>query len=274
MRIDAHQHFWRVERGDYGWLTPAQGVLYRDYMPEDLLPELRSFGISRCVAVQAAPTVAETEFLLDLAEKHDWIAGVVGWLDLDSDACLGDYERLRRCAKFVGVRPMIQDLDVRWLLRPRVLRHLRALADDGFPVDLQARPRYLPVLKEVLTRVEGLRAVIDHAAKPFIAEGTLDPWREQMAELARFESLYCKLSGLITEGKQGAWTHADFAPYVRHVAAVFGVERVMFGSDWPVCLISGSYAQVWDVLRHALPELAADGAEHVYGRSAAAFYRL
>ncbi|GGJ11249.1 hydrolase [Alicyclobacillus cellulosilyticus] len=275
MIIDAHQHFWRIDRGDYGWLTPAS-PLYRDFLPPDLAPWLAQTGVDRTVVVQAAPTVAETEYLLALAEETPFVAGVVGWLDLEDSAMPKTYERLRRHPKFVGVRPMLQDLpDPAWVLRPKVLDHLRLLARDDFPVDLLIYPLHLPYILRLLDAVPDLRAVIDHLAKPPIRTGELDPWREQMTQVAACPNVWCKLSGMVTEADHRSWQPADIEPYAAHVLSVFGPLRVMFGSDWPVCTLAADYMQVYHLAVGLLP--AAWGAAEraaVMGGNAATFYRL
>jgi L-fuconolactonase len=276
MRVDAHQHFWKVERGDYGWLTPDLGVLYRDYLPADLQPHLDALKVDKTVLVQAAPTVEETDFLLDLYDETPFVAGVVGWLDLESPQFPEQLERYRQRPGFLGVRPMLQDLpDDRWILRPQVLENLTCLAAAELPLDLLVKPRHLPVVLELLESLPELRAVVDHAAKPFIAQGLLEPWREQMSRIAAFPRVMCKLSGLITEADHQNWQTDHLRPYVHHAVQAFGADRVMFGSDWPVCLLAGSYRDVHDALVKALPDgLSAAEWEAVFGENAVRFYRL
>jgi L-fuconolactonase len=248
--IDSHQHFWTIARGDYGWMGPHVAPLLRDFMPGDLAPLMARTGITRTIAVQAAETEAETEFLLQLAEQTDFIAGVVGWLDMDSDAFPERLDHLRRSPRFVGLRPMLQDLpDDRFILRPRVLRHLGLVADRGLALDVLIFPRHLPHVREALSLTPGLRAVIDHMAKPEIAAGTLDPWREGIAAVAALPDVSCKLSGLVTEAPAGSWTPDQLRPYVDHVVNCFGPDRLMFGSDWPVCTLAASYAEVNNAAR-------------------------
>jgi len=248
--IDSHQHFWTMARGDYGWMGPHVAPLLRDFMPEDLTPLMARTGITRTIAVQAAETEAETAFLLQLAEQIDFIAGVVGWLDMDSDVFPERLDHLGRSPRFVGLRPMLQDLpDDRYILRPRVLRHLGLVADRGLALDVLIFPRHLPHVREALALTPGLRAVIDHMAKPEIAAGTLDPWREGIAAVAALPDVSCKLSGLVTEAPAGSWTPDHLRPYVDHVVDCFGPDRLMFGSDWPVCTLAASYAEVNNAAR-------------------------
>lgn len=274
-RIDAHQHYWRLQRGDYDWLTPQQPLLYRDYMPEQLLPALNKHQIAGTIVVQAAQTVEETEFLLELSEHDETIVGVVGWLDLQSAQYKKHFEHFRGYSKFVGIRLMLQEMeDASRVLADDYVHALKELAALDFPVDLLLRHHQLPVLIELLERVPNLRGVIDHLAKPPIAAGELHPWKEQMRELAQHRKLYCKLSGMVTEASE-QWKLEDFVPYVEHIIDCFGAERIMYGSDWPVCLLAAQYEQVLEVLDYALPKhLSEHDKAQLYGGNAASFYRL
>lgn len=279
-RIDAHQHFWRLVRGDYGWITPETGVLYRDYGPEDLLPHLAAHGIQRTVLVQAAPTEAETDFMLGLAEEHAFIAGVVGWLDMEAPDFPERLAERRRNPHFVGVRPMIQDLpDERWMLRDPVLRAFAELERTGTAFDFLVLPQHLPHVLTVLERFPDLRCVIDHIAKPPIASGAMAsgahaPWAERLAAVAAHPGVHCKLSGMITEADHQRWRPEHLAPYIAHVLERFGPERVMFGSDWPVCRLAGEYDDVVRALRENLGGLSAAEEAAVFGGNAARFYGL
>ncbi|OPA80955.1 hypothetical protein BVG16_00995 [Paenibacillus selenitireducens] len=275
MRIDAHQHYWKTERGDYGWLTPEQGILYADYLPEQLHETLEVYRFERTIVVQAAPTLEETEFMLSLYEKYDSIAGVVGWLDLASPEFGEQYAKFRKHKGFVGFRPMLQDLPDPWILQTQVMTNLELAVRDECPIDLQLRPRHLPYMLEALRVFPTLRGVIDHAAKPFIAEKSMDPWKMQMTEMAAYPNVMCKLSGLVTEANQQAWSWEDFVPYVHHVVEVFGSDRIMFGSDWPVCLATCSYKEVYDTLLRALPSnLSQYDDDAFFGGNAKRFYDL
>jgi len=274
--LDAHQHFWRLDRGDYGWLGPHLAPLWRDFMPEDLRPLLRRTGIARTILVQAAPTEAETDFLLDIAAGTDFVAGVVGWLDLDSDGFPDRLAAYARHPHLLALRPMVQDLeDDRWLLRPRVLRHLALVAEAGLRFDLLLLPRHVPVAAEMLRRVPGLKAVVDHCAKPELALGRLDPWRADMTSIARLPGVYCKLSGLVTEAAHQGWSLDDLRPAVEHVLEAFGPERLIFGSDWPVCTLAASYGEVVNAARSLLaPHLGPEAMAGVFGGNGARFYGL
>lgn len=276
MRIDSHQHYWKPERGDYGWMSPSDPVLYRNYLPADLRASLDQHNIGKTVVVQAAPTMAETDFLLDLAATDDSIAGVVGWLDMEDEHFPETLERYRKIPKFVGIRPMLQDLsDDRWILRPSVILALRTLADRDVAFDFLTHPRHLPFVLEAIDAVPGLRAVIDHISKPEIRTGQLDPWREWIAKVAEKPNVYCKLSGMITEADHKSWSVDDLRPYVEHVTQCFGFDRLMFGSDWPVCLLAGSYDRVIGAVDEILaPQLNEETERQVFGENAARFYQL
>lgn len=276
MIIDAHQHFWIASRGDYPWMTPDLKILYRDYLPEDLAPILEEQRIAKTILVQAAPTVEETEFLLRLAEATDYVAGVVGWLDMAADDFPEQFRRLRAHRKFVGIRPMLQDMDDdAWILRPEVLRNVECLLEFDFPLDLLVHPRHLPHIADLLERYPALRAVIDHAAKPQIKERILQPWQDWMEQISRYDNVMCKLSSLITQADLEHWTSEDIAPYVRHAVYVFGTNAVMFGSDWPYCLLGSGYGDVLEALRAALPADLTNGElSAIFGGNAEKFYKL
>ncbi|PAD78627.1 amidohydrolase family protein [Paenibacillus campinasensis] len=277
MRIDAHQHFWKIERNDYGWITPEIPVLYRDYLPSDLRPHLQRHGIGQTILVQAAPTIEETEYILKLSETADFVAGVVGWLDLENPAFMEQFRRFNRHPKFIGFRVMIQDMaDPNVILSPTWIEALSYFAEQDVPVDLLVLADQLPQLAQLLERVPRLRGVVDHLAKPPIASGIMEPWRSHMAEIAQYPNIFCKLSGMVTEADRQGWRKDDFAAYVREALDLFGPERVMFGSDWPVCLLAATYDDVVDVLQHALRDrqLPPAAIEAVFGANAAKFYKL
>lgn len=276
MRIDSHQHFWQPARGDYHWMSPSIPVLCRDYLPEDLKPWLVKNRMDRTIVVQAAQTKAETDFLLGLAAQHDFIAGVIGWLDLEGPNFAGELEIYAGNPKFLGLRPMLQDLpDDDWILRPRVMAALKLIAQHDLVFEFLTFTRHLPHVLKALAAVPHLRAVVDHVSKPEIKNRKLDPWRPLISEVAKYPNVYCKLSGMITEADHSSWTPADLRPYVEQVLESFGFERVMFGSDWPVCLLAGTYDQVVDALQIILqPHLNEQREAAVFGGNAARFYKL
>ncbi len=272
MRIDAHQHFWQVARGDYGWLDSAPGVLRRDYGPADLAPFLARYGIDATILVQAAPTVAETDFMLAIARQTDFVAGVVGWADLlapDAAVAIG---KMAEDRLLVGLRPMVQNLpDDDFLLDPALAPALGAMACHRLVFDALVLPRHLPRLLVLADRYLDLAIVIDHGAKPFIRDGRLDPWRADMAALAARPNVACKLSGLATEAGDG-WSTGDIAPYVRHLLDIFGAERLIWGSDWPVVNCAGGY-DVWRGAAEALTASLGKGEQAaIFGGNAARTY--
>jgi L-fuconolactonase len=278
LRIDAHQHYWDPRRGDYGWMPPDDPVLTRVYGPADLAPDLAAAGIERTVLVQAAPTVAETDYLLELAESTPSVAAVVGWIDFEDRAQLGQIERWRRHPKFAGLRPMIQDIpDTSWMLRDEVQWAYAALADLDLTFDALGFSRHLPNFLQVMQRHPGLRVVIDHAMKPRIrdhgsAEREFAAWAEGMKRLAGETGAFCKLSGLVTEAKAD-WRDDDLAPYVTTVLEAFGADRVMWGSDWPVCRLRCDYAHRHTSAQSLCAGLSETDRAAIFGGTAARFYR-
>lgn len=241
-RIDAHQHFWLLSRGDYGWLTPALGPIHRDFLPEDLEPLIRSAGVSGTVLVQAAPTEAETHFMLSLARDHAFIEAVVGWVDFEAADAPARIASLAADPKLRGLRPMIQDLpDDDWMLRPDLDAAFRALIRHGLVFDALVLPRHLASLSALLARYPGMRTIIDHCAKPAIAAGDIAGWARDMRRLAAETDAFCKLSGLVTEAGAG-WSVEPLRPCVDLVLEHFGPDRLIWGSDWPVCLLAADYA--------------------------------
>jgi L-fuconolactonase len=270
--IDAHQHFWSVQRGDYGWLTPSTGVLYRDFGPADLAPLLTRHGIGATILVQAAPTVAETEYLLAIARETHFVAGVVGWVDFTAPDAASVIKTLASEPLLLGLRPMVQDLeDDDWLLRCDLAPAIAAMIETDLVFDALVYPRHLPRLAAFLDRYPELPVVLDHGGKPMIRDGALDPWRADIAAVAARPRTLCKVSGLATEASDG-WNALALKPYVDHLRASFGSERLMWGSDWPVLTRAGTYA-AW---RNAAEELFADLAPaekaNLFGGNAARFY--
>jgi L-fuconolactonase len=273
-RIDAHQHYWRVARGDYPWLTPALTPLYRDFEPTDLAPLLQAAGIEATVLVQAAPTSAETQFMLGIADSTAWVAGVVGWVDFESPTVADDIAELAGHAKLVGLRPMIQDIpDETWILRPELDSAFKAVQQNGLVFDALVYPRHLKNLLRRLERHPDIRVVIDHCAKPRIRDGAFEPWASDMARLAGETEAFCKVSGLVTEAGR-EWRTADLRPYFEHVHRHFGAGRLVWGSDWPVCTLAASY-EAWRVAAMELASgLSVSDQDALFGGNCAALYRL
>jgi L-fuconolactonase len=272
MRIDAHQHFWSTARGDYGWLGPHLPTLWRDFAPDDLAPLLASHMIDATVLVQAAPSVADTDFMLEIASQVPWVGAVVGWIDFAEPGHRRHLERWTRHKKFRGVRPMLQDIaDPAWILDARHAWVFDALAELDLHFEVLGTPRHLETVATLLRRTPKLPVVLDHALKPAIRDGAFEPWAAHMAGLAHETSALCKLSGLVTEANPG-WVLADLKPYVDHVVASFGPDRIMWGSDWPVVNLNGSYDS-WQAVTMALIG-AHPGARAMLGGTAQKFYRI
>ncbi|GIX21348.1 MAG: hydrolase [Gammaproteobacteria bacterium] len=272
--LDAHQHFWWIRRRDYGWLTPAQGPLWRDFGPDDLRPLLRAHGVTGTVLVQAAPSERETRLLLRVAARRPWIRGVVGWVDLAAADAADRLARLAAHPKFVGLRPMLQDLpDPAWVLQPQVVASLRRAAALGLAFDALVRAPQLPVLGRLLAAVPGLRVVIDHAGKPPIAAGAFQPWADQLAALAAHPGVYCKLSGLLGEAPPGA-DAATLRPWVAHLLECFGPERLIWGSDWPVLTAVADYGRWRGLCETLLRGLPAAARRRIGRDNAVEFYRV
>lgn len=276
MRLDAHQHYWRINRGDYGWITPDVTTLYRDYLPEDLLPHLNRHKIDQTILVQAAPTIEESQFLLELSDKYDSIAGVVGWIDLDQPNYLVQFNELAKHPKFLGFRLNIQDMtDETTALKDHYIEALRYFAKEDVPVDLLFVHHQFPTVLKLLEQVPNLRGVVDHLGKPDIASQKFEPWNEHIKEIASYENIYCKLSGMVTEANHDHWNKDDFVQYIQHILDTFGINRVMFGSDWPVCLLAGTYDEVVEVLKHGLQHRLSDNdLAKLFGLNAKRFYKL
>jgi L-fuconolactonase len=271
--IDSHQHFWHWSKG---WFSRPEPVFSRNYLPADLAPLLLAQGIDKTIVVQTAAMTAETDFLLELANTADFIGGVVGWLDLESPEFPRTLEHYCRNRYFVGVRPMLESLpEDEWLLRTRVLEALSLIAQAGVAFEFLTFTRHLPFVLKVLDKVENLRAVLDHLSKPEIKSGKLQPWSDLMREIALHTNVYCKLSGMVTEADHHHWTIDQLLPYAEHVMKEFRAERVMFGSDWPVCLLAATYEQAYSVARSLVVRSLGEGAiQAVFGDNAARFYQL
>jgi L-fuconolactonase len=275
MRIDAHQHFWRPSRGDYGWLTAeAHPAIARKFLPQDLAPLLADAGIERTILVQAAPTVAETEYLLGLAAETPFVSGVVGWADFEAPDAPAQIEKLAANRTLVGLRPMLQDLeDDAWILRPAIQPALDAVQAAGLRFDALVKLKHLPRLARLLVARPDLPVVIDHGAKPDIAGGGLAAWASAIRAIAKDTGAVCKLSGLVTEAAPG-WREENLRPYVEALLEAFGPARLMWGSDWPVVNEAGGYA-VWRGAAEALTESCSpDERDMIFGGTAQRFYGI
>jgi L-fuconolactonase len=277
--VDAHHHLWDPGARDYPWMTDELAPIRRRFGPEDLAPLLAAAGVDATVVVQAVSSVEETRELLAIAAATDFVAGVVGWVDLadpDVAATLADLRAGPGGDRLVGVRHQVHDEpDPAWLLRPEVQRGIAAVGAAGLVYDLLVRSRELPGALETARQRPEVRFVIDHLAKPRIAAGPDDPaWAAAMAPFSDLGNVDCKLSGMVTEADWRAWRPADLRPYVDRVVGWFGPDRCLFGSDWPVCLLAGTYGQVYDALAEAIADLEAAARAAIMGGTAARVYGL
>ena len=275
MKIDSHQHFWRYDAARDAWITEPMAVLKRDFLPEHLAPELTANGIDASIAVQAGQSESETMFLLDLAEKNKRIAGVVGWVDLLSPRVGERLEYFSHFSKVCGFRHIAQaEPDDRFLAREDFVKGVAQLRAFDFTYDILIYSKQLPAAIELAARLPEQRFVVDHVAKPEIKSGKTAPWAAQMRELAQNKNVFCKLSGLVTEADWKHWKADDFKPYLDVVFDAFGVERLMFGSDWPVCLLAATYRQVKQLIENYLTGYSEADKHNIFGGNAARFYEL
>ena len=275
MRVDSHQHFWHYDPVRDSWITDDMGVLKRDYLPGDLLPEMHANGIDATVAVQAGQSERETEFLIDLAARHAFIAGVVGWVDLRNPEVDGRLEYFSRFPVLRGFRHIAQsEPDDGFLAREDFVRGVAALRRFQFTYDILIYPKQLPAARELVEKLPNQAFVLDHIAKPRVKTLEMDAWAAGIRGLAANPRVFCKLSGLITEADWRSWRATDFKAYLDVVFEAFGTERLMFGSDWPVCLVAGRYAQVNELIADYLGNRPAVEIEKIFGGNAVHFYGL
>jgi L-fuconolactonase len=274
MKIDAHQHFWHFDPVRDSWITEDMAVLRQDFLPEELHPLLGAQGIEGSVAVQADQSEAETDFLLQLAESHPFILGVVGWVDLLAPNLRNRLEYFSRFGRFRGVRHVAQAEADDWLAREDVVRGIGLLRDFGLTYDILVYPRQMPAAISLVERLPDQPFVLDHLAKPLIREGKMAPWAGLMTELAKHPNVWCKVSGLVTEADWGSWRREDIRPYLDVAFEAFGPDRLMFGSDWPVCLLAASYQDAWGLVDEYASHLSAADRRKLFGGNTASFYAL
>ncbi|MCA9060205.1 MAG: amidohydrolase family protein [Planctomycetaceae bacterium] len=277
MIIDAHQHFWKLDLPfDYAWLNqPQHEPICRSFLPETLLPHLKNTGVERTVFVQTQHNLEENRWALGLTEEHDFIVGVVGWVDLASPQCESQLEEFRDHPQFVGVRHVTQDEpDENFIVRADVIRGLKVLEKHQVPFDLLFYVQHLRHAPTLARELPSLPMVIDHLSKPRIRAGEIDQWRKEIQGAAACDNISCKLSGMVTEADWTSWKPADLKPYVETVLEAFGPERCMFGSDWPVCELAGTYEEVHEALRTCLGELSEGEERQIFGETAVRFYKL
>jgi L-fuconolactonase len=273
--IDAHQHFWHYDPNKHVWMSETMGVLKKDYLPTDLEPLLKNCALTGCVAVQANQAEEENTFLLGLAEKHDFIKGIVGWVDLQSPQV---EERLAYYKQFdlmKGFRHVIHDEeDLDFMLRPAFLRGIGLLKKYGYTYDILIFPKHLPNTLKLVAAFPEQAFVIDHIAKPFIKTGDIEEWRNALKTVAAYNNVSCKISGMVTEADWHNWKPADFTPYLDTIVELFGTDRIMYGSDWPVCTLAATYENMFSIVKNYFSKFSASEQEKFFGGNATRFYSL
>ena len=275
MRLDSHQHFWHYSPAEYLWISDRMAVLKRDFLPKALQPLLQSIHFDGCVAVQARQNLEETSWLLELAENHEFIKGVVGWVDLCSEKLPEQLLKFANHPKLLGVRHIVHDEpDDEFMLRPEFRRGISQLREFDLTYDLLLFPKHLKPAVQLVREFPEQPFVLDHIAKPMIAEGLLSPWQEDLRQLAKFPNVSCKLSGMVTETRWRQWQPADFHRYMDIVVEAFGPDRLMIGSDWPVCTVSGDYKPVMQLVIDYAEQFPVEVRTGIFGENCAHFYKI
>jgi L-fuconolactonase len=275
MRVDSHQHFWRYNPEEYAWIDESMSSLRRDFLPRDLEPELASARLDSCIAVQVRQTLEETRWLLELADSSPFISGVIGWVDLRAEDVRQQLAQFANNPKFLGVRHIVQsEADDRFLLQPKFLRGIGMLAEFDLSYDILIYPRHLAVAVEFVRRFPGQRFVLDHMAKPLIKSRSMEPWARDIRELGKMPNVFCKMSGLVTEADWQFWKPSDITPYLEVAMECFGPDRLMIGSDWPVCTVAGSYSRVINLVVEFLGKHPDSVREAALGGTATKFWNL
>ena len=275
MRIDAHQHFWRYSPDEYAWIDDSMPALRRNFLPGDLKSELQRTGFDASIAVQARHSLEETRWLLELAAAESLIVGVIGWVDLRSTDVRSQLAELAINPKLLGIRHIVQsEPDDRFLLNAHFLRGIAALQEFGLTYDILIYPRHLPLAAEFVRRFPDQRFILDHMAKPPIKSGELQPWKSDISALAKCNNVVCKLSGLVTEADWQAWKPEHITPYLNVAFETFGPDRLMIGSDWPVCTLAGSYSEIMGVVKDYLSRFPDDVRNAVLGGNAERLWNL
>ncbi len=275
MIVDSHQHFWQVGRFNYPWMTPESDGLCRDFLPDVLRPVLESNGVGQTILVQASNSLEEARWLLQLADEHPFIVGVVGWVDLQSRDVASQLDEFVTHAKFKGVRHLVEsEPNDNWLSQADVIQGLQQLASRNLTYDLLVQPRHLKYALATVSECSNLRFVLDHLAKPPVATGEIDEWARALKPLAACPNVWCKLSGLVTEADWTTWQVEDLRPFVETALEYFGSQRMMFGSDWPVCLLAATYERVLEACQKLLANLEEKDRQHIFSKNALEFYRI
>ncbi|MBF16628.1 MAG: amidohydrolase [Chloroflexi bacterium] len=274
IKIDSHQHFWEINKFNYSWMD-QKSPLRKDFVPNDLEKLIKENQIDKTIIVQAVPSTEETYWLLEMAENYDFIAGVVGWVDLTDPKIEKTLNILQENQFFKGVRHLWEtDEDPEWIINSGAIRGLKVIAERNLTFDFLARPNNLIYIPKIMNLVPNLRAVLDHIGKPEIAEKKIQPWLNDIRKISSIDNVFCKLSGMITEANQKNWRVEDLKPYVHHVLSLFGADRIMFGSDWPVCTLAGQYKDVKNSFDEILKDLDLKSKNKIFGENASKFYKI
>lgn len=275
LKIDSHQHFWKFDPVRDSWIDDSMAAIRRDFYPQDLEPILNKHNIDGCIAVQADQSEAETEFLLSLAEKHDFIKGVVGWVNLMDPHVRERIAHYSSFKKLKGIRHVLQgEPDRAYMLNPQFMKGIAALKNYDLAYDILIFPDQLGYTNQFVKNISGVRYVIDHIAKPDIKNRNIEKWANNMKIIARHENVWCKVSGMVTEADWQNWEISDFEPYLDVIFEAFGANRVMFGSDWPVCNVAGGYDKMISIVENYISRLSADEQSRFWGLNAIEFYKL
>jgi len=274
-RIDAHQHFWVYNQEEYKWIDESMVKLRRNFLPSHLNRELKRNGIDFCVTVQARQTLQETKWLLELSQNNPFIKGVVGWIDLKNNSVRQDLEKFAAYKKFKGVRHLLQDEDDdRYMLQPDFKKGLSQLKKFDLTYDILIYPRHIKYACTLVYEFPHQKFIVDHLVKPLIKEGKIELWKKDIRKLAKADNVFCKLSGMVTEANWNSWKQEDFIPYMETLLEVFGPNRLLFGSDWPVCTVAAKYEQVLGIVTNFISSLSQAEQAHIMGQNAIDFYNL
>jgi len=273
-KIDSHQHFWRYDAVKHSWIDDDMAVIRKDFLPSDLQPVLQQNNIDGCIAVQAEQTESETDFLLSLQKENDFIKGVVGWVDLRVENIKELLAYYKQFKAIKGFRHVLQGEEPEFMLQPDFLNGIKALKALDFTYDILIFPKHLPAAIELVKQFPDQKFVIDHIAKPYIKAGLIDEWKEDMRAIAQYKNVHCKISGMVTEADFKLWKKTDFTPYLDSVIESFGTSRIMFGSDWPVCLVAASYTNMMDIVKEYFSSFSIDEQANFFGNNASGFYNL
>jgi len=274
MTLDSHQHFWKFDPIRDSWIDDSMKAIQKDFLPKDLKQELDKKGIEGCIAVQADQSDAETQFLLRLAKENPWINGVVGWVDLSSQDLERKLEGYLEEKKLVGFRKILQSMPPSGLEDDSFLKGIGLLSKFGFTYDILIFPGHLENAFQLAKQFPEMNFVVDHLAKPDIRSGEFDYWSKGIQKMSTLPNVFCKVSGMVTEADWKKWKNDDFRPYLNHITECFGTERLMYGSDWPVCLLAGSYSQVYDLAFEFYKDFSPEEKENIFGNNACSFYKI